>query len=178
MSPEAVGSAKGDPLRRRLASIEPASRGQDPSPARSRIRDTFDAMAAARKRGVTWAQITGLLAADGIKAADGEPLTVDEVRALFHAERQLRLSRQNRRTRPEASPPEPPAASSPPPSRPTGPRSPPSTEPPAPPAPAPTADPANPYAEVERRAAEAKRRREQVEAAKEWNPYETKEKPE
>lgn len=170
MSPEAAGSAKGDPLRQRLASIEPASRGQDPSPARSRIRGTFDAMAAARKRGVTWAQITGLLAAEGIKAADGEPLTVDEVRALFHAERQLRLSRQNRRTRPKAPPSEPSATSSPPPSHPTAPRRfPPCVEP---------TDAANPYAEVERRAAEVKRRREQVEAAKEWNPYATKERPE
>lgn len=178
MSPAAARSAKGDPLRHRLASIEPASRGQDPSPARSRIRDTFDAMAAARKRGVTWAQVTGLLAAEGIKAADGDALTVDEVRALFHAERQLRLSRQNRWTRPKASPPEPSAASSPFPFHPTGPRSPPSAKPPVSPAPASAADPANPYAEVERRAAEAKRRREQVEAAKEWNPYATEEKPE
>lgn len=39
--------------------------------------------------------------------------------------------------------------------------------------PSPASNPANPYAEVERRTAEAKARRERIEAAKEWNPYAT-----
>ena len=174
--------AKDDPLRLRLASVKPASKGQGPSPARSRIRDTFDAMTAARKRGVTWAQITELLTADGIRATDDAPLTVDEVRALFHAERQLRLSRQS----PRKTPAKATAAPAPSPVRPEVPEPPPGTPtrpevvPPAPPPPAPAANPpANPWAEIDRRSAEAKRRRDQIAAAKEWNPYATpKEKPE
>ena len=114
-------------------------------------------MEAARKRGLTWAQITALLEAEGTRAADGSPLTVNEVRALFHSEKQLRLSREERRKVPSKrrgslgplvitpEPPAPPEAAVPEPQVPQPPNSPPD----AAPAPAPT-KPTNRLAEVTR----------------------------
>ena len=88
--------AEDDPLRAGLATVVPAARGQDPSPARARIRETFDDITRARNRRVTWSQIAALLEAEGTRAADGSVLTPDEVKALYHAEKYLRASRTKR----------------------------------------------------------------------------------
>lgn len=148
-------------------------------------------MTAARKRGVTWSQITELLTAEGIKATDGEPLTVNEVRALYHAEHKFRLSKRKggvgepkvatsaptSPTRPEALDP-PPVTPTRPEVRPMATPAPQVLAPPPASPPSPGGTPANPWAEVDRQTAEAKRRRDERAAGSEWNPYATKEKPE
>lgn len=119
--------AKDDPLRAGLATVVPAARGQDPSPARTRIRETFEDITAARNRRVTWSQIAALLEAEGTRAADGSVLTSDEVKALYHAEKYSRgLRRKRRLVQPKvatSAPPSParPEAPDPPPVTPTRP---------------------------------------------------------
>ncbi|TPG45698.1 hypothetical protein EAH89_26215 [Roseomonas nepalensis] len=159
-----------DAFRARLAEVEPAGRKQEPSAARARIQETFDDLTAARKRGVAWQQIAALMTADGIKAADGEPLTPDEVKALFHAERYARGERRKRR--PNAGAAEAPKV------RPRRVTPDVEAEPvaakPLVPAPLPApenARPADPYAELDRRQHEAKQRRERTAKARDWNPF-------
>ncbi|GAA0574570.1 hypothetical protein GCM10009416_11590 [Craurococcus roseus] len=86
-----------DPFRKRLEELAPAPKGQDPSAARTHIRNNFEHITAARKRGVIWRQIADLMDAEGIKAADGSPLSPAETRALYHAERYTRGARRRRR---------------------------------------------------------------------------------
>ena len=130
-----------DPFRTRLAEIAPASRGQDPSAARTRIRETFDDITRARNRRVTWSQIAALLEAEGTRAADGSVLTPDEVKALYHAEKYLQASRTKRRPTKakvaRSAPPSParPEVPDPPPVTPTRPEV-------VPPAPSPEPEPA------------------------------------
>lgn len=102
--------AENDPLRAGLATVVPAAKGQDPSPARTRIRETFDDITRARNRRVTWSEVAGLLEAEGTRAADGSVLTPDEVKALYHAEKYLRASKKKRRpAKPEPAPRSAPA---------------------------------------------------------------------
>lgn len=164
-----------DAFRARLAEMEPAGRRQEPSAARARIQETFDDLTAARKRGVAWQQIAALMTADGIKAADGEPLTPDEVKALYHAERYARGERRKRR--PESRASEAPKGR-PRRAAPTVEAEPLAAEPPAPaPLPVPeSAKPTDPYAELERRQDEAKQRRERASKARDWNPFDLSDK--
>jgi hypothetical protein len=90
----------------KVASLAPTG-SREHSPARARVHAAFDEIAAAKARGVTWQQLTDLLTADGVRGAEGETLTVDAVRSLFHAERYARGERRKRRTR---KPPVPPPA--------------------------------------------------------------------
>jgi hypothetical protein len=101
----------------RLAAMNPVSTRKGPSRARAHIRNEFDAIIEARARGITWRQISGAMIADGLTGADGEVLTADEVRAMFHNERASRGLRKKRRTKRPAAPlpqlqagPVPPAA--------------------------------------------------------------------
>lgn len=150
-----------------LEALEPADRA-DASEARRHIRANFDAMTAARDRGVSWQQITDTMTAAGVRAENGDPLDWRQLKSLFHTERYARGGKRKRRAvkpkalRAEALSPEPPAPAGP--------------EPPSPPAAADT--PANPWAETDRRSAETRRRRDERAAGAEWNPYATKEKPE
>lgn len=159
-----------DAFRARLAEVEPAGRRQEPSAARALIQATFEDLTAARKRGVAWQQVAALMAADGIKAADGEPLTADEVRALYHAER---YARGERRKRPTDAPKPRPRRVAPivevAPEVAAGP-------PPAPPPAFDNGKPTNPYAELERRQAKAKQRRERVAKSRDWNPFDLSDK--
>ena len=84
-------------MRAGLAALVPVPKAQDPSAARTRIREIFDDITAARKRGIAWSQIATLMHAEGTRAADGEPITPDEVKALYHAERYSRGARRKRR---------------------------------------------------------------------------------
>lgn len=100
-------TSEADAFRAGLAAAAPAPNRQAPSAARIRVRDAFAAIAAARSRGVSWRQIADLMAADGVRAADGAPLTEGAVKALFHVERYARGGRRKRRTglAPDASAP-------------------------------------------------------------------------
>ena len=86
-----------DDLATRLANLTPAARQRDTSAVRRKIRDTFKTIAAARDRGVTWAQITEVLAADGARTSDGTIPTQHEVRALYHLERYSQGGKRKRR---------------------------------------------------------------------------------
>jgi hypothetical protein len=86
-----------DGFRARLADLEPAPRRQAPSAARIRIRGAFEAITAARGRGVSWQQVAELMTADGVRAADGAPLTAGEVKALYHVEKYARGGTRRRR---------------------------------------------------------------------------------
>lgn len=152
-----------------LAALEPADRA-DASEARRYIRANFDAMTAARGRGVSWGQITDAMTAAGVRAENGDPLTWRQLKSLFHTERYARGGKRKRR----AAMPKAPRAEQPAPA--PEPQAPAAPEPASPPAVADT--PANPWAELDRRSAETKRRRDERAAGAEWNPYATKEKPE
>jgi hypothetical protein len=89
--------ADDDAFRAKLADLEPAPRRQAPSAARIRIRGAFEAITAARGRGVSWQQVAELMTADGVRAADGEPLTAGEVKALYHVEKYARGGTRKRR---------------------------------------------------------------------------------
>ncbi|WP_156963981.1 hypothetical protein [Muricoccus aerilatus] len=163
-----------DAFRARLAEVEPAGKRQEPSAARVRIQATFEDLTAARKRGVAWQQIAALMAIDGIKAADGEPLTSDEVRALYHAERYARGERRKRRPESQAG-----EAATPRSRRAVPPAEPISVVetnanvaslPSVLPVPE-SARNADPYAELDRRQAEASQRRERAASDREWNPF-------
>ena len=154
-----------------LEALEPADRA-DASEARRYIRANFDAMTAARGRGVSWQQITDTMTAAGVRAENGDPLTWRQLKSLFHTERYARGGKRTRRT----AKPKAPRAGQPAPAPRPEPPAPAAPEPPSPPS---AADaPANPWAEIDRRSAETKRRRDERAADAEWNPYATKEKPE
>ena len=86
-----------DDLAARLANLAPAAHQRDTSAVRRKIRNTFETIAAARDRGVTWAQITEVLAADGARTSDGTVPTQHEVRALYHLERYSQGGKRKRR---------------------------------------------------------------------------------
>lgn len=74
----------------RVQSLSPPPPRQDHSPARERINIAFDEITEAKKRGVTWQQFADLMNADGLRMANGEPLTADLIRSLYHSERYAR----------------------------------------------------------------------------------------
>ena len=122
-----MGEQPADQTRRLAAldQLEKESRGvrADPSSLRLYIRDNFASVAAARRRGVSWPQIAGVLADAGVRAPDGSPLTWRKVAVLFHTERYERDPKRKRRAkRPKAA--APPAAPASPPPQPTVPRPP------------------------------------------------------
>lgn len=88
--------------KQQISALSPAGQKQPHSPARARIHSAFDEIAEAKTRGVTWQQITDLLTADGIRTLEGEPLTADLVRALFHTERYARGLRRKRKSKAKA----------------------------------------------------------------------------
>jgi hypothetical protein len=69
------------------------------SPARVRIRKTYDEITAARLRGVSWRQIADLMNRDGITGTNGAPLTATNVRSLYAVEKASRGERRKRRTK-------------------------------------------------------------------------------
>ncbi|KAA5609604.1 hypothetical protein [Rhodovastum atsumiense] len=101
-----------DAFRARLRAMVPAGGRPEPSAARVRISETFDDIAAARARGVTWQQIADLFTADGLAAADGTPLTAGKLNSLYAAEKAARGGRRKKRRpkTPAASPPVPAGA--------------------------------------------------------------------
>ena len=158
-----------------LEALQPEDGGArgEVSSARLHVRENFDALVAARGRGVSWQQIVTTMNAAGVRSPDGSELDWRQVASLFHAERYARGGRRKRRLattrkpQPAATPEARPA--------PTGVAhrtKHAATEPKAePPPPAPTSHPASPYAEIDRQQAEAKRRRAEAERARDWNPY-------
>ena len=92
-----------------LDALEPADRA-DASEARRYVRANFDAMTAARGRGVSWQQITDTMTAAGARAENGDPLTWRQLKSLFHTERYARGGKRKRRSaKPKARRPEAPA---------------------------------------------------------------------
>ena len=89
--------------KQQVAALSPVAPKQPHSPARARIHIAFDEIAEAKKRGVTWQQITDLLTADGIRTLEGKPLSADLVRAVFHTERYARGLRRKRKTKAKAA---------------------------------------------------------------------------
>ena len=88
----------------------------DPSALRLHIRDNFPSVLAARARGVSWQQITEVMAAAGVRASDGSDLTWRKVATLFHTERYERNPKPKRRAARKRSTPAAAAVpSSPPP---------------------------------------------------------------
>ena len=90
---------RADDLRAVLEGLEAKKRshGAVPSAARLHIRSAYDAIVDARKRGVSWQQVTEGMFSLGIRAADGEVLDWREVSSLFHAERYARGGKRMRR---------------------------------------------------------------------------------
>jgi hypothetical protein len=81
----------GDHSRRIAALDELQKEGKGvrahPSALRLYIRDNYPSLVAARDRGVSWQQIAEVMAAAGVRAPDGSPLTWRRLAVLFHAER-------------------------------------------------------------------------------------------
>jgi hypothetical protein len=90
----------------KIASLTPPGRKSEQSPVRARIHANFDEIAAAKERGVTWQQLTDLFTSEGIVGADGEPLTADAVRSLFHSERYARGERRKRQPKKSTAQPQ------------------------------------------------------------------------
>lgn len=97
-------------LRGMLADLAPKPRARRsvPTDLRKRIREDYDAIYAARRREVTWQQITGALVAAGVRASDGSEPGWRTVMAAYHAERYARGEKRQRRKRtgtvPEVAP--------------------------------------------------------------------------
>ena len=128
-----------------LDDLQPEERAEA-SQARRYIRVNFDAVTAARERGVSWQQITGAMAAVGVLGMNNEPLGWRQLKSLFHTERYARGGKRKRRkAQPRAvQTAAPPAAAAPEPARPAPvtARSVPQEAPPVPEPPAlPVADP-------------------------------------
>jgi hypothetical protein len=68
----------------RLAALDAAGRAHPLSPLRLKVRAGFDAITDARKRGISWGQITAAFAAEGLAAPE------HHVRATYHQERYSR----------------------------------------------------------------------------------------
>lgn len=152
-----------DRLREALARVAKGRTGREPSPLRIHVAAVFDRLEADRERGATWDGLAEPFAALGILTAEGKAPTGADLKNAFHAER---YSRQPKRQRA----PKPKAAAVPFPQAPASAPAPPSPKPgPLPGASA--GNPANPYAELDRQTAEKKRVREEIDRAKNWNPY-------
>jgi hypothetical protein len=79
-----------------LDELQPEDRAEA-SEARRYIRANFDAMTAARDRGVSWHQITDTMAAAGVGGANAEPLGWRQLKSLYHTERYARGGKRKRR---------------------------------------------------------------------------------
>ena len=95
---------------RRLAALD-ALRGEgkgvraDASSLRLYVRDNFASLLSARKRDVSWQQITDVMAAAGVRSPDGSDLTWRKVAIFFHTERnQKEKDRQRKAERADAKP--------------------------------------------------------------------------
>jgi hypothetical protein len=161
-----------------LAELQPEPGGKvEASEARLYIRANFDEMTAARDRRVTWQQIAEVMKRAGVVRQPGAPLDWRQVKALYHAEKYARDEAAKRAANPKPSKqrkgrarrpreplgpllitPEPEGAATAPKPRPA-------------PSPRPAGTPASPYAEHDRQMAEKKRLQEEIERAKQWNPY-------
>ena len=95
-------------LEEMLSALTPhANRGAaEPSAARLYIREHFEALSAARDRGISWPQIAGVLAQARVFAADGSVLEWRTISSLFHAERYARGERRKRRSKKPVSQPQ------------------------------------------------------------------------
>lgn len=77
----------------------------EPSEVRRHVRENFDAILAARARGVAWQAIAQTMGEAGIRAGDGSELGWRALKSIFHAERYARGSKPKRRpTRKAAEP--------------------------------------------------------------------------
>ncbi len=107
-----------DQFKASLRALPAAKPKHEPSPARVRIRETYDDITAARARGVSWQQIADLMTRDGIMGTDGKPMTATKVNSLYAAEKATRGERRKRRTKkgvapgPTPQPPQPAAQQS------------------------------------------------------------------
>jgi hypothetical protein len=82
----------------------------EPSEVRRQIRENFDAITAARARGVAWQAIALTMGEAGVRAADGAEIGWRALKSLFHAERYGRGAKPKRRsTRKAVAPASPPA---------------------------------------------------------------------
>ena len=80
-----------------LLQPRPGAAKAEPSEPRLHIRKHFDAMTAARGRGVSWQQITAAMAAAGVRGAGAAELGWRQVKSLYHAERYARGEKRKRR---------------------------------------------------------------------------------
>jgi len=95
-----------DEFRAHLRQLPGRQRRYEQSAARLRVHETFDDIAAAKARGVTWQAIADLMNADGLRGTEGTPLTAAQVAALYTSEKLARGGRKPRR-KPKAAAPEP-----------------------------------------------------------------------
>lgn len=91
----------------------PGAAKAEPSEPRLHIREHFDAITAARGRGVSWRQIAAAMAAAGVRGAGAAELGWRQVKSLYHAERYARGEKRKRRK----PTPKPPKAETPAPAR-------------------------------------------------------------
>jgi hypothetical protein len=71
----------------------------EPSELRRCIRDNFDAITAARGRGVSWGAIAKAMGEAGVRAPDGTEVGWRALKSLFHAERYAREEKRKPRRR-------------------------------------------------------------------------------
>lgn len=91
---------------------DPSPARTEPSEVRRHVRENFDAITAARGRGVAWQAIAQTMGEAGIRAADGAEVGWRALKSLFHAERYARGGKPKRRPARKAvdvAPPPPPS---------------------------------------------------------------------
>lgn len=89
---------------------DPGPARTEPSEVRRHVRENFDAITAARSRGVAWQAIAQTMGEAGIRTPDGAEVGWRALKSLFHAERYARGVKPKRRpTRKASAPSAPPA---------------------------------------------------------------------
>lgn len=160
---------KADPKLAKVLRVSAKSRGRR-SPLYLWMKQNFAELAAEfQENGPRWqARVKAMKAAGLVDWNRNAPTVRGAQQTWYRLCRDMEKAPATSVARPETSQPPPPN-----PARTV-------TATPAPPTPAPTAASlSNPWAELDRQTAETKRRRDEIAAAKEWNPYATpKEKPE
>jgi hypothetical protein len=85
-----------DGFKAKLAKLAGAGMRPEPSAVRIRVQETFDEIAAAKGRNVTWQQIADLLNEEGLRTTDGSLLTANQVSAAYSSEKAARGERRRR----------------------------------------------------------------------------------